>query len=220
MKKALLMILAAILAASSLAGCSRRGQYEDQLESQKVAESLDAIPETNDNITGENAPDYQTPIMLKTGDTPFYEGKTVEELKAVFRSSSTRSDPTVTPTGRMYRTYDENMWYYNKLTGNFSAWCADPLCNVVENENCIWYDFLWILYISDEYLSSVVLDEVIAGGKKYGTSVFPTYTDTAFGGVEAKYISRLEKGTYTIVFKIDEYSDPGVKTATMRLFAL
>ena len=57
-------------------------------------------------------------------------------------------------------------------------------------------------------------------GKKYGTSVFPTYTDTAFGGVETKYISRLEKGTYTIVFKIDEYSDPGIKTAAMRLFAL
>ena len=152
MKKALLITLSALLLLSSLASCSRRGQYEDQLESQKEAESLDAIPETNGNITGNSAPDYQTPIILKTGDTPFYEGKTVEELKAVFRSSSTRSDPTVTPTGRMYRTYDENMWYYNKLTGNFSAWCADPLCNVVENENCIWYDFLWILYISDEYI--------------------------------------------------------------------
>ena len=61
MKKALIMILAAILAALSLAGCSRRGQYEDQLESQKVAESLDAIPETNDNITGENAPRLSDP---------------------------------------------------------------------------------------------------------------------------------------------------------------
>ena len=149
MKKALLMILAAILAASSLAGCSRRGQYEDQLESQKVAESLDAIPETNDNITGENAPDYQTPIILKTGDTPFYEGKTVEELKAVFRSSSTRSDPTVTPTGRMYRTYDENMWYYNKLTGNITEWCADPLCEL--GDTCVWF---WskILYIGEEHI--------------------------------------------------------------------
>ncbi len=154
MKRIILFSLAALLLLSSLASCSRRGQYEDQLESKKEAESLDAIPETNDNITGEDAPDYQTPIILKTGDIPFYEGKTMEELQAIFHGSSARSalNQFVTPTGRMYRTYDENMWYYNKLTGNFSAWCSDPLCNVAENENCIWRDFMWILYISDEYI--------------------------------------------------------------------
>ena len=36
MKKALLITLSALLLLSSLASCSRRGQYEDQLESQKV----------------------------------------------------------------------------------------------------------------------------------------------------------------------------------------
>ena len=167
MKKALLMILAAILAASSLAGCSRRGQYEDQLESQKVAESLDAIPETNDNVTGENAPDYQTPIMLKTGNTPFYEGKTPGELKAIFHSSSNYGDRFVTPTGRMYRTYDDHMWYYNKLTGNFSAWCSDPLCNVAENENCIWRDFMWILYVSDDYIYFQAMNYLTNDAKVY-----------------------------------------------------
>ena len=75
MKKAILIILTATLLLTSLASCSRRGQYEDQLESQKVAESLDAIPEINGNITGDNAPDYETPVMLKTGSTPFYEGR-------------------------------------------------------------------------------------------------------------------------------------------------
>ncbi|MBQ4112587.1 MAG: hypothetical protein IJD38_07310, partial [Clostridia bacterium] len=60
MKKPLLLVLTAMLLLSSIASCSscsRRGQYEDQLESQKEAESLDAIPETNGNITGDNAPD-------------------------------------------------------------------------------------------------------------------------------------------------------------------
>ena len=87
MKKALLITLAAAFLVTSLASCSRRGQYEDQLESQKEAESLDAIPETNGNITGDNASDYETPVMLKTGSTPFYEGKTAEDLIAVYKST-------------------------------------------------------------------------------------------------------------------------------------
>ncbi len=152
MKKALLIILTATLLLTSLASCSRRGQYEDILESQKVAESLDAIPETNDNITGDNAPDYATPVILKTGNTPFYEGKTLEDLKAVFKS--TGQDlyfPNMTPTGRLYDgNYTDLPYYYNKLTGNFSSWCSDPLCE--HDVSCIWSMGIQIQYISDRYI--------------------------------------------------------------------
>lgn len=152
MKKVLLITLSTFLLITSLASCSRRGQYEDVLESQKVAESLAAIPETNANITGDNAPDYETPVMLKTGSTPFYEGKTAEDLSAVFKS--TGQDlyfPYMIPTGRIYDgNYTEILYFYNKLTGNFSNWCSDPLCE--HGEKCIWSMGVTIQYVSDEYI--------------------------------------------------------------------
>ena len=149
MKKALLIILTATLLLTS---CSRRGQYEDQLESQKEAESLDAIPETNGNITGDNAPDYATPVMLKTGNTPFYEGKTAEDLSAVYKSTGQKLNfPTMIPTGRVYDgNHTPIPYFYNKLTGNFSSWCSDPLCD--HTEECIWKYGTDIQYVSDEYI--------------------------------------------------------------------
>ncbi len=154
MKKPLLLVLTAMLLLSSFASCSRRGQYEDILESQKEAESLDAIPETNGNITGESAPDYETPIMLKTGDAPYWEGKTMEELQAIYRSTATKrnSGQTVMPTGKLYSMNNGEMFFYNKLTGNISNWCSDPLCNLAENDQCIWWDFKEIVYVSDAYI--------------------------------------------------------------------
>ena len=162
MKKAILIILTATLLLTSLASCSRRGQYEDVLESQKEAESLDAIPETNGNITGDSAPDYATPVMLITGSTPFYEGKTTEDLIAVYKS--TGHDlyfPNMTPTGRLYDgSYTNLSYYYNKLTGNFSNWCSDPLCE--HDVNCIWSMGIQIQYVSDHYIyfyTGTILDE-------------------------------------------------------------
>lgn len=128
-KRIFTAVLAAFMLASAFASCSRRGQYEDQLESQKVAESLDAIPETNGNITGDNAPDYETPVVLKTGTIAYYEGKTAEELRTIYNQTSKDTyEKYVTPTGRLYQTADGRMLFYNKITGNFSPWCSDPLC--------------------------------------------------------------------------------------------
>ena len=160
MKKPLLLLLTGILLLSSFASCSRRGQYEDILESQKEAESLDAIPETNGNITGESAPDYETPVMLKTGDAPYWEGKTMEELQAIYRSTATKrnSGQTVMPTGKLYSMNNGEMFFYNKLTGNISNWCSDPLCNPAENDQCIWWDFKEIVYISDSYIYFEAVD--------------------------------------------------------------
>ena len=151
MKKMLLITLSAFLLITSLASCSRRGQYEDILESQKEAESLDAIPETNGNITGDSAPDYATPVMLKTGSTPFYEGKTAEELSAVYKSTGQKLNyPSMIPTGRVYTDNTKTPYFYNKLTGNFSSWCSDPLCE--HGEECIWKFGVDIQYVSDEYI--------------------------------------------------------------------
>ena len=136
MKKPLLLVLTAMLLLSFLASCSRRGQYEDILESQKEAESLDAIPETNGNITGDNAPDYETPVILKTGMAAYYEGKTVEELRTIYSQTSKDTyEKYVTPTGRLYQTADGRTLFYNKITGNFSPWCSDPLC--LGGEDCM-----------------------------------------------------------------------------------
>lgn len=144
-------VLAALLLASTLASCSRRGQYEDQLESQKIAESLDAIPETNGNITGDNAPDYETPVVLKTGTVAYYEGKTVEELRSIYRQTSKDEyEKYVTPTGRLYQTADGRTLFYNKITGNFSPWCSDPLC--LGGEDCTWTFLSKIDYIGEEYI--------------------------------------------------------------------
>ena len=152
MKKMLLITLSAFLLITSLASCSRRGQYEDILESQKEAESLDAIPETNGNITGDNAPDYATPVMLKTGSTPFYEGKTAEDLSAIYKSTGQKLNyPSMIPTGRVYDgNHTPIPYFYNKLTGNFSSWCGDPLCE--HGEECIWKFGVDIQYVSDAYI--------------------------------------------------------------------
>ncbi len=151
MKKALLITLAMAILASALVSCSRRNQYEDQLESQKEAESLDAIPETNGNITGDNALDYETPVALKTGTASYYEGKTVEELRTIYSQTSKDTyEKYVTPTGRLYQTADGRTLFYNKITGNFSPWCSDPLC--LGGEDCMWTFLSGINYIGDEYI--------------------------------------------------------------------
>ena len=150
MKKMISIALTAVLLLTSLASCSRREQYEDILESQKEAESLDAIPETNGNITGESAPDYATPVMLQTGNTPFYEGKTLEDLQAISRASG-NSSINMVPTGRLFYNIDgTKTYFYNKLTGNFNNWCSDPLC---DGSDCIWTTSeLNLQYVSNEYL--------------------------------------------------------------------
>ena len=145
------LVLFALILLSVFCACSRRGQYEDILESQKEAESLDAIPETNGNITGESAPDYETPVMMKTGVTPFYEGKTAEDLIAVYKSTGQNLNyPCMIPTGRVYSNNTQTPYFYNKLTGNFSSWCSDPLCD--HGEECIWLHGGDIQYVSDEYI--------------------------------------------------------------------
>lgn len=123
MKKNMLVGLTAALLLSTFTACSRRNHYEDILESKQESESLAALPETNEpggNITGDNAPDYDTPIILKTGNTPYYERKTVEDMQAVYRNTSHGEFSNyVTPIGRLYQLDVDQSYFYNKFTGKF-----------------------------------------------------------------------------------------------------
>ena len=146
----ILKVLVGCILLLVLSACSRRNHYEDILESKQESESLAALPETNEpggNITGENAPDYETPTILKTGNAPFYEGKTMEDLQKIYRSTGKTDFYTdvILPSGRLYK----NQHFYNKLTGNFSNWCSDPLC---DGKDCIWNDVSLLQYISENHI--------------------------------------------------------------------
>lgn len=161
--KALLLFTTVAVLLSMITSCHRK-KYVDIYESQKEAESLDVIPETNNNITGENSPDYQTPVILTTGNTPFYEGKTLEDLQVISRGCGNIRISLI-PTGRLYDNADgTKQLFYNKLTGNFSNWCSDPLC---DGKDCIWLrSGLYFQYISDDYIYFLAsMDEM---GSTYG----------------------------------------------------
>lgn len=148
MKKPLLLVLTAILLLSSFASCSscsRRNNYEDQLEEQSTHAYEKPLDEQ-----------YDTPTIHKGGNTPYYEDKSVEDLEALFLNSS-RNNQTINlqmfPTGTLFTNIvdtsgESQMYFYNKLTGNISAWCADPLCTH-ELEKCVW-SAAEILYIGTE----------------------------------------------------------------------
>ena len=59
-QKTILIGLTAALLLTSMTAC-RRNHYEDILESKQESESMAELQETNGTITGENAPDYETP---------------------------------------------------------------------------------------------------------------------------------------------------------------
>lgn len=134
MKKApyiLCAVLAICLITSVLIICLRREDYKDQLQDTNAFE----------NQLGE---DYATPVINKTGDTPYYADKKVEDLEALYLKSShdVMATPIMFPTGAAYQNSlgasgMPQFYFYNKLTGNISALCADPLCTH-QLEECVW----------------------------------------------------------------------------------
>ena len=148
MKKTLLITLTGILLLSSFASCSscsRRPGYEDQLEEQTTHAFEMPLDEQ-----------YDTPTIHKGGSTPYYSDKSVEDLETLFLNSSRNVQSLgarIVPTGVVYQNSlgasgTPQMYFYNKLTGNISAWCADPLCTH-ELEKCVW-SAAEILYIGTE----------------------------------------------------------------------
>ena len=70
-----------------LTSCSRRSQYEDQLESIKDTRPEIPLEEktAKDGFIGSPSEDYALPIINKTGETPYFSGKTEDELKTMWR---------------------------------------------------------------------------------------------------------------------------------------
>ena len=141
MKKALLITLAVALLVTSFASCSRRNQYEDQLESQKEAEAGALTPQPGAdgvaNIIATNPSDYSLNIIKKTSDKGYFEGNTEAQLIEKYKNNAYQfAGNRYLPTGRVIGAKNGQNYFYNKLTGNISEWCPDPLCE--HGEDCIW----------------------------------------------------------------------------------
>ena len=165
MKKILLCALTATILLTSIASCSRRGKYEDQLESQKeaasLAESLADAPQVGANgeanIIGTiiDPADWKVTIQ-KQGDTPYFEGKTTEELYEMYKRNGDQSIFAILPTGRTIMAGNGSSWFYNKLTGNILPWCPDQLCDH-DGSTCmfatVWSDgFEMVSHVGKEHL--------------------------------------------------------------------
>ena len=77
MKKTSIILLAITLLLTSFISCSRRNNYEDQLEEQTTHAFEMPLDEQ-----------YDTPTIHKGGSTPYYADKSVEDLEALFLNSS------------------------------------------------------------------------------------------------------------------------------------
>ncbi len=110
-------------------------------------------PAPIDPSTLPNNEGYRLTAGLHLGDRGYYDGVTVEELKERFEAEGMldmTSQMYNTPTGIIFNLEETQMpAYYNKLTGNITTLCPDPLCR---HEDCMWVQLREILYISDEHI--------------------------------------------------------------------
>ena len=152
MKKLLLLALAATILLASVASCSRRNQYEDQLDSQKEAASKDAAMDTGP-VRGDGKDDYDVTMEIDTeAETKDVASDTVQDPPAAGPKSPTfYRGGTLLPTGKKYYV-NSVAYFYNNLTGNISHWCSDPLCP--HDDTCIWSSNLYakLEYVSDKHI--------------------------------------------------------------------
>ncbi len=163
LRTALLLLTATLLLASfaSCSSCSRRDKYGDPLEEQSTSLYEHPLSE-----------EYATPTIHKGGSTPYYADKRVEDLEALFLNSSRNVQSLgarMVPTGVVFQNSlgasgAPQMFFYNKMTGNISAWCADPLCTH-ELEKCVW-SAAEICYIGTE---TIVFESEFDGNTKLYT---------------------------------------------------
>lgn len=156
-KHIIAILLSAALLLTVLASCSRRGRYEDILESTKDTQPSVNIGTSGNGFIGQGLQDYALPIIHKNGDTFYYDGKTTEELAEIHSANSRNVVfPYLIPTGRYYNVENQCL-FYNKLTGNLSRWCADPLC--LDDESCIWRNgFFEVCYVSEGWIYFMLSD--------------------------------------------------------------
>ena len=125
----------------------------------------DTAPETE--IAEDLSVHYQTPILHKSGNTPFYEGKKAEDLYAIYegKANGSSSSSQMTPTGWFYHIFERNetnltmmsfVSFYDKLTGEFLPLCGDPQCP--GGEDCIWSGMRTVSYASADHIFFQTLD--------------------------------------------------------------
>ena len=224
MKKLLLYALTATILLTSIASCSRRGKYEDQLESQKeaasLAESLADAPQVGANgeanIIGTiiDPADWKVTIQ-KQGDTPYFEGKTTEELYEMYKRNGDQSIFAILPTGRTIMAGNGSSWFYNKLTGNILPWCPDQLCDH-DGSTCmfatVWSDFELVSYAGKEHFYFV------NGYKDFTLKLYRCdfqrnnvellYTIPTYDGV-SNYVDIVCEDGNMLYFLEDDYGDVG-----------
>ncbi len=208
--KKLALFLAIVTILTSFASCGRRQELLEQIESEKVAESiadieeketntihldtrpretLASVPDTEPPISGEThaptetqdpsdtapaSPDdtlppadtgtatpptpsgsypndegYRLTGVVGTGDKGCYEGVTADDLKARFepmQDFTNSSSVFKTPTGILFQ---KGKTCYNKLTGNMSRLCPDPLCR---HDTCAWGQLKEFVYFSEDHI--------------------------------------------------------------------
>ncbi len=95
---------------------------------------------------------YRLTGGMKQGDTGYYEGITIDDLKERYDPNGMQASHFQynTPTGIIYTHPDGSCTYYNKLTGNVTALCPDPLCR--HEDDCVWRKLRDIVYISEDHI--------------------------------------------------------------------
>ncbi len=117
------------------------------------------VPDPNDPYPNNSG--YQLTAGINKGGNGYYNGVTVEELEQKFDCFIDRNVFHVnTPTGMIFLAgYErEKTTYYNKLTGNVTHICPDPLCR--HKDDCIWAKMEGLKYVSDTHIYFVADDHL------------------------------------------------------------
>ena len=233
-KRGMMLALALVMLISVFASCNnRREQYEEELESKQEQEAQNKLPQAGSNIIGTiiNAEDWQA-FALKQGEGGYFEGKSEEELFELYQGNSDEDfGANVLPTGRTLIASDASTWFFNKLTGNISAWCPDPMCE--GGENCIfsgvWNNYGEVCtYVGEHHLYFISTYKDFTA-RLYRCDfqrnnlemlyVLPTYTDD--GQVYSQYIEIVFEKDNLLYFLESNYagsnqnSNTSVKTLNM-----
>lgn len=160
--KACSVTMAVCLLVSALTACdpefpSAEGTGTWDGASSGIAE--DTAPETE--IAEDLSVHYQTPILHKSGNTPFYEGKTLQDLYAIYQKGKGqgRGSAQMTPTGWFHYFYKGDSYtgrdvsfvsFYDKLKGEFLPLCGDPQCS--GGDDCVWNRMRGVSYASADHI--------------------------------------------------------------------
>ncbi len=108
------------------------------------------VPDPNDKYP--NNAGYQFTDGINKGGDGYYKGMTAESLQKRYDSGKivwNSSEHYNTPLGIFFIVPGEQSTYYNKLTGNVTHVCPDPLC---KHDECVWGKLMTLQYVTDTHL--------------------------------------------------------------------